>query len=519
MTISHQRHHTHQLHSCTQPIIHTISTERHTASMEDHVPPAIIHHYDDHAPLALHLYDSEHTRQFIERIRTIYRPHQSSRPRPLYNMPRGPSTLLSTSAYAKFYREDKEHPRVRLHEAANLLIQFFSVDCLPLVDLRPTKSSVPIRLRVLCDQYNRNYLNRTTDLQLSPICIWRLIHGRFIEKSALTSKPTSHHALYFQNRYPTPSESKDLVLKRRKALCTNQIGEDYRTIKNNTTIIHPPTERLMYLAVDLHNRNHGSSAVRDIESRSVVFDVLHIDHEVISPNNAGPDAIKTKNSITAAFSKNSHIQQIDRKLVGGLQRLHYDLTLYMLKQKGSDPSRAVEMTGAPSETSQNTRLRFGFGRIQKPSPSKVKWKVSVWKFKDLYMPTIDYKPFKKLPKSLRDDLITLFESGQRFALKHYDSPYNNPTRTEFFSKRMNRLLGYPTANFRFEYIDIVLSRNTALPKHIDCKNDHRRGYNFCVVYSFYCTIAKLEYKVSVIMCTRNAVGAAIESAMNSSKSK
>ena len=62
----------------------------------------------------------------------------------------------------------------------------------------------------------------------------------------------------------------------------------------------------------------------------------------------------------------------------------------------------------------------------------------------------------------------------------------------------------------FEYYDILLSRNTVLLKHIDSKNDHRPGYNFCVVYSFFQVIEKLEYNVSIIMTTRSDVGAAIE---------
>ena len=71
-------------------------------------------------------------------------------------------------------------------------------------------------------------------------------------------------------------------------------------------------------------------------------------------------------------------------------------------------------------------------------------------------------------------------------------------------------IGFPNASFKFEYIDIVLSLNTILPKHIDSKNDHRKGYNHCTVYSFYQVVDELEYKVSVIMTTRLTVGAAFE---------
>ena len=60
---------------------------------------------------------------------------------------------------------------------------------------------------------------------------------------------------------------------------------------------------------------------------------------------------------------------------------------------------------------------------------------------------------------------------------------------------------------------MVLSLNIVLPKHIDSKNDSRKGYNLCVVYSFYKNIDDLEYKVSVIMTTCSAVGTAYDKAI------
>jgi hypothetical protein len=62
-------------------------------------------------------------------------------------------------------------------------------------------------------------------------------------------------------------------------------------------------------------------------------------------------------------------------------------------------------------------------------------------------------------------------------------------------------MGYPDAKAKFEYYDMVISRNTTLPKHIDGKNDHRLGYNHCVVYTFYHELEGIEYKASIIMTT------------------
>ena len=129
------------------------------------------------------------------------------------------------------------------------------------------------------------------------------------------------------------------------------------------------------------------------------------------------------------------------------------------------------------------------------------------------MPTISFRSFLELSDALRANLIHLFESGHVFAQQNCANSFNNPLRNENFSLRFNEMLEYPRARFNFEYIDIVLSRNTELPKHIDRKNDDREGYNVCVVYSFYCTIDELQYRVAVIMCTRNDVGKALERAM------
>ena len=129
------------------------------------------------------------------------------------------------------------------------------------------------------------------------------------------------------------------------------------------------------------------------------------------------------------------------------------------------------------------------------------------------MPTMNHRPFNALSETLRRNLIHLFESGHLFARQNCDKSFNNPLRTGTFSHLMNEKLGCPRARFNFEYIDIVLSRNTELPKHIDGKNDDREGYNVCVVYSFWCTIEALQYRVAVIMCTRNDVGVALERAM------
>ena len=111
------------------------------------------------------------------------------------------------------------------------------------------------------------------------------------------------------------------------------------------------------------------------------------------------------------------------------------------------------------------------------------------------------------------------ECCQFFVNKHHPNAFPDKYRNEQFAGRLNALMGFPKSRAKFEYYDIILSRNTVLHKHCDTKNDHRVGYNHCVVYSFFHSISNKCYRVSIIMTTRTSVGAAYEKAMKQLKIK
>ena len=71
-------------------------------------------------------------------------------------------------------------------------------------------------------------------------------------------------------------------------------------------------------------------------------------------------------------------------------------------------------------------------------------------------------------------------------------------------------MGFESSSSLFEYIHIVIAKNTVLNEHVDHKNDHRPGYNFCSVYSFFHVKDNDEYRISLIMTTRTTIGAAVE---------
>ena len=88
------------------------------------------------------------------------------------------------------------------------------------------------------------------------------------------------------------------------------------------------------------------------------------------------------------------------------------------------------------------------------------------------MPTINWDQFNAVPEHLKPQLVKIFDAGQMFVDHNLPNSFPNMVRTRFASKLLREKNGFPNASFKFEYIDIVLSLNTILPKHIDSKNDY-----------------------------------------------
>jgi hypothetical protein len=461
-----------------------------------------------------------HYQKLIRRLRSIS--DQSNRPGPrrisvrcypFYVMPRGHLSILSPATLSKLARDDPEHPRIRKHNAACLVIEYFHLDYHPRPEHRLTKETTPPLLAVLTQHYNKNYLTRGSDLKLTPREIWRWIFSRQYSDRALNPPPvTSHQAIYIQERVVTPNELHLHTQRRRKGLCKNPIGEDYNTIRTNTTIAQPNGGNLFYLAVNLHCRLHGSVDMDKVDNCDILLDYLQIPHGQISPSSdisTNVDGVQSLNNVFVAYANSTIVQHLDTTMLTcGLSRLHENLTRHLLNGKITDTSR-IGGAVVEGEASRNVRLTFGFGRVQS-SPGSKPSKVIHWSYKGHRMPTINCEQFTAVPDHLKPQLVKIFDAGQMFIDNNLPDSFPNNARTRFASKLLRDTIGFPNASFKFEYIDIVLSLNTILPKHIDSKNDHRKGYNHCTVYSFYQVIDELEYKVSVIMTTRLTVGAAFE---------
>jgi hypothetical protein len=147
-------------------------------------------------------------------------------------------------------------------------------------------------------------------------------------------------------------------------------------------------------------------------------------------------------------------------------------------------------------------LTFGFGRIQKEEYDLN------WHLNTMTMPGTNTKSFDKLPHTLKEQLMILFECVTQFTLLWNKESFPDQQRNTLCAGHLNSQLGFPTSKSRFEYYHMLLSRNAILKKHCDVKNCHRHGYNICCVYSYYLKIKGEEYKVSIIMTSRTTVGSA-----------
>ena len=317
--------------------------------------------------------------------------------------------------------------------------------------------------------------------------------------------PLSHRAIYIIKRRST---SKEITIGRQyrsRSRHTDLIGEDLTEYKHVIFIDQANCHSLFYLAHNLHSNHHGSIDISELPHVSPCLDFMNISNHVISEHSSGRSRVHRHDDVVVAYDRSPFLNTLNKTMTsaGGLDMFHHDLTTHLLNGGVLDK---VRMNGKidPTQEAYNIRARFGYGRGQEKSNR------NTWWYKSQKMPTCDLDQFWDMPMELRSRLMILFEASTQFVRREDPNAYNNDKRNRIFSSRMNRLMGFPGSKSMFEYIDIVLSCNTILRKHIDEKNDHRDGYNHCAVYSFFFILHGLEFKVSIVMTMRTTVGAACE---------
>ena len=361
-------------------------------------------------------------------------------------------------------------------------------------------------MRRAVDHVNKNYLCLKNDSKLMHINVWRHYfqthYGPSVTQHPI--KEPSHRAIYIIKRQSSPQELEVGRQFRKKSPSTEMIGPDINEYDDVIIINQSNCQSLFYTVPNLHANNHGSIDLSDLPNRRIILDFMDIRNNEIDNNSSGKSGTFRYEDIWIAYDKSRFVKSLNKKMLsGGLQLFHRDLTTHLLKGGVRDDVRMNGRINANQEA-YNIRARFGFGRKQK------KTHPNTWWYQKHKMPTCDVSQFKAMDTHLRSMLMILFESSSLFIQQHDPMAFNNPDRNKIFSSRFNKLMGFEDSLSQFEYVDIILSRNTILRKHIDGKNDHRRGYNQCAVYSFYQFIDGLEFKVSVVMTMRTHVGAAFD---------
>ena len=276
--------------------------------------------------------------------------------------------------------------------------------------------------------------------------------------------------------------------------------------KNCTFISQPSGCCIIYLVNGLHYKHHGSTDSAYVPYFESVLASRSIPcATILRPLVCSNGRLGTcsKNGVTVLDSDSAHLTNLHDSIKGGFLNFHKELASHIIKYLPAEDLSRVAGRIDNRRSSTNLCLRFGFAREQRICKKTIF-------FDGIKLPTIDVDPFLRLPKHLQLSVVKVLQTGTRIVRKKLPGSFCDHHRTSIYARYLNAKLGFPKSTNKFEYVDIVLSHNTILPGHLDTKNDHRDGYNLCLVYSFSTNIDGRIYRVAVIMTSRSSVGANLD---------
>ena len=424
--------------------------------------------------------------------------------------------ILSDKASAELCRLSPKHPRIKRSLAAKSALSEILRRLTPRPDVAYlTATKPPSFMKELVIRYNTTFLPCEDKFKLQRRRLWRIFFRRQYGYSHCFRPniiSSSHQVIYIQVRHNQVDEPVAGVQKRKQASSISPIGSDYSKIASVTTIDQTDSHRLLYLCKNLHACCHGSIDKSDMTTKNIVYDYVGIAHKTLSGAAAGTRGISKDGDVVVAFPTAAYFRNLDRKLqsrgfMGGLLTFEKNLSQHILACGVND---RICMDGKIDDNlvSVSRRIWFGFGRIQRDEYQQN------WLLKGTTMPGMNVTAFIQTPAHIQKQLMHLFEASTKFTCTWHKDSFSNPKRNKECAGYLNCKLGFPQSTSLFEFIDMVISRNTILLKHVDTKNCHRPGYNICCVYSYYTQLLGDEYKVSIIMTTRTTIGCAFEKAMN-----
>ena len=207
-----------------------------------------------------------------------------------------------------------------------------------------------------------------------------------------------------------------------------------------------------------------------------------------------------------------------------------ELLAYALNNQSKLVSDLTRNSGSGS-SSVNRRIRWGVGQNQEHTNKKFRtYNVHTQKIQDhitgtlgvdcINCPTISSSPFNNMDERAKIFVREVAGLGKKMISKYYKGDaFCDKKRNRFFSGCLNKEMGWPVYESPFEYFDLqITTSDVKLHRHMDYKNDSRHGYNHTFVYSYFRYIAGVEYKVSMVMTTRQNAGSAMERFRKADKS-
>ena len=128
------------------------------------------------------------------------------------------------------------------------------------------------------------------------------------------------------------------------------------------------------------------------------------------------------------------------------------------------------------------------------------------------MPSCAYKQFTAMPEDLREMIFKVLSIADEYVLSKHEDAFPDELRYNLFGKWLRGFLECKPTDpmFRWEYIDILITANSKLCRHMDHVDDDTDGYDYNCVHSFNYSLDGVDYKVSIIMTTRDRLARAMD---------
>jgi len=373
-----------------------------------------------------------------------------------------------------------------------------------------------VGIRKFVERVNKNHLGEYHGVLVSSSCVMRVISNRLRNPANQQTKGMTGHSNYVYFQKLTEGAAHTLIQNSTKKARAPIPPVDARHIGGQLNVM--PHRRGAYLMRDLHQTPHGSAKCSEKHVKDGLCNKHKIDNTTIVHGGYSGEVDLIRDwGFAMWYGNHKRIQTIKNATAG-----EDELLAYALNNK-SKLVCDLKRNSASGKNGVNRRIRWGVGQCQKKSNRKFRtYNVHTKKIQpcvtgkmnvdSINCPTISTRSFHKLPDRAQILVKDVAVLGRNMIQRYYKGEaFGDKKRNRFFSGCLNKEMGWSVRQSPFEYYDIqITSSDVKLHRHMDYKNDGRAGYNHTCVYSFFRTIAGVEYKVSIVMTTRNSAGSAME---------